>query len=104
MIIVSAWANAAGTQSYPTRPIRFLVGYGASGAADVAARLISPRLAERFGQPVVVDNRPGAGSRIATELLARSAADGYTIMMVNVSFGAIPALHRQLSYDASRDF
>lgn len=90
----SAWG-----QAYPHKPVRFIVGYGAGGAADVATRLIAPRLAESLGQPVVVDNRPGAGSMIATALLARSSPDGYTIMMANVSFGGNPALHRKLAYD-----
>ena len=66
-------------QSYPTRPVRLLLGYGAGGAADIVARVIAPGLSERLGQQIVVDNRPGAGSIIATELLARSAADGHTI-------------------------
>ncbi|MBM3358052.1 MAG: tripartite tricarboxylate transporter substrate binding protein [Betaproteobacteria bacterium] len=95
-------ATASG-QAYPNKPIRFFVGYAAGGAADVVTRLIAPRLAETFGQPVVVDNRPGAGSMIATGLLAQARPDGYTIMMANVSFGANSALHRKLSYDALKD-
>jgi tripartite-type tricarboxylate transporter receptor subunit TctC len=96
-------SGTASGQAYPHKPIRFIVGYGAGGAADVATRLIAPQLAETFGQPVVVDNRPGAGSIIATALLAQARPDGYTIMMANVSFGANSALHRKLSYDALKD-
>ena len=96
--------GAARGQAYPHKPIRFLVGYAAGGAADVATRLIAPRMAETFGQSVVVDNRPGAGSLIATHLLAQSRPDGYTIMMANISFGANPALYTKPTYDPVRDF
>jgi tripartite-type tricarboxylate transporter receptor subunit TctC len=98
------WAGTSSAQTYPNRPIRLLLGYGAGGAADIVARVIAPRLSEKLGQQIVVDNRPGAGSIVATELLARSNADGYTIMLVNVSFGANPALHSKLTYDVLRDF
>src|ERR1700686_4705831 len=79
---------AAHGQSYPAKPVRLLLGYGAGGAADIVARVIAPRVGEKLGQQVIVDNRPGAGSIIATELLAKAPADGYTIMLANVSFGA----------------
>src|SRR5688572_27464416 len=92
LIVVATVVGAgdAAAQTYPNRPIRLLLGYGAGGAADIVARLIAPRLSEKLGQQIVVDNRPGAGSIIATELLARSTADGYTIMLANASFGANP--------------
>ncbi|MDB5866471.1 MAG: hypothetical protein JWO70_4277 [Betaproteobacteria bacterium] len=102
--VMGACYDAAIAQTYPNRPIRLLLGYGAGGAADIIARVIAPRLSEKLGQQVVVDNRPGAGSIIATELLARSAADGYTVMLANVSFGANPALHSKLAYNPLRDF
>jgi tripartite-type tricarboxylate transporter receptor subunit TctC len=104
VIAVMASCGDAIGQTYPNRPIRLLLGYGAGGAADIVARVIAPGLSERLGQQVVVDNRPGAGSIIATELLARAAADGYTIMLANASFGANPALHSKLSYNPVRDF
>src|SRR5437868_5944942 len=96
LAVVAAACTDVTAQNYPVRPIRVLVGYGAGGAADIVARVIGPRLTEKLGQQIVVDNRPGAGSIIATELLARSAADGYTVMLANVSFGANPALHSKL--------
>lgn len=102
--IIGFFSGIASGQTYPNRPIRLLVGYGVGGAADIIGRMIAPRLVEKLGQQVVVDNRPGAGSIIATELLARSSADGYTIMLANVSFGANPALHSKLSYNALKDF
>ncbi len=91
-------------QSYPYRPIRFIVPYGPGGASDISTRIVAARLAESLGQQIVVDNRPGAGSIIGTELLAKSAPDGYTLMMANISFSANPALHSKLPYDALKDF
>ena len=82
-----AWA-----QTYPTQPVRLLVGYAPGGAADILARLVGQWLSERLGQPFIVDNRPGAGSNIAAEVLVRAPADGYTLFMaasanaVNVTF------------------
>lgn len=96
--------TVACAQTFPARSIRLIVPYGPGGAADIAARLIAPRLAESLRQQVVVDNRPGAGTIIATELLSKSAPDGYTIMLANVSFGAVPAMHRKLPYDPAKDF
>lgn len=91
-------------QSYPDRPIRFIVPFAAGGAGDITARVIAPRLAESLGQQVVVDNRPGAGSIIGTNFVAKSPPDGYTILLANVAFGALPALHRKLPYDPVKDF
>ena len=99
-----AAAPAAWPQQYPYRPIRFIVPYGPGGASDISTRIIAARLAESLGQQIVVDNRPGAGSIIGTDLLAKSAPDGYTLMMANISFSANPALHSKLPYDALKDF
>src|SRR5262245_30654022 len=73
-----AWA-----QAYPTRPVRIIVGFAAGGGADITARLISQWLSERLGQPFIVENRPGAGSNIATEAVVHSPADGYTLLLVS---------------------
>jgi tripartite-type tricarboxylate transporter receptor subunit TctC len=100
----AGFPGGAIAQTYPDKPIRVLVGYAAGGASDTAARVIAPRFAERLGQQVVVDNRPGAGTVVATTLLAQARPDGYTIMMTNSAFGANPALHSKLSYDAQKDF
>jgi len=72
-----AWA-----QAYPARPVRIIVGYAPGGLTDIIARLICQWLSERFGQQVIVENRPGAGSNIGTEVVARAAPDGYTLLMV----------------------
>jgi tripartite-type tricarboxylate transporter receptor subunit TctC len=94
----------AHAQSYPERPIRFIVPFAAGGAADIAARIVAPKLSENLKQQVLVDNRPGAGSIIGNDLLAKSPPDGYTILLTNVAFGALPALHRKLPYHPVNDF
>lgn len=91
-------------QTYPYKPIRWLVPFGPGGAADIVSRLVAPKLAEGLGGQLVVDNRPGGGTIIATELLANASPDGYTLMLANISFGANPGLHSKLPYDTLRSF
>src|SRR5262245_21900832 len=96
-------SRAARAQAYPTRPVRIIVGFSAGGGIDVIARLMSQWLSERLGQQFVIENRPGAGSNIATETVVRAAADGYTLLMVG-AFNAINAtLYDKLSFDFIRD-
>src|SRR6266699_2473223 len=75
-----AWA-----QAYPTRPVRLIVGFPAGGTADIVARLIAQWLSERLGQQFIVENRPGASTNIATEAVARAAADGYTLLLATAA-------------------
>lgn len=96
-------SGAAPAQSYPSKPVRFVIPYGVGGAADIVARLLGPRLSERLGQQVIIDNRPGAGAIIGTEIAAKAAPDGHTMLLLNIAFGANPWLHRKLPYDAERD-
>lgn len=91
-------------QTYPNRPIRWIVPFGPGGAADIVSRLVAPRLSENVRQQVVVDNRPGGGTIIATVLLANASPDGYTLMLANNSFAANPGLHSKLPYDTLRSF
>jgi tripartite-type tricarboxylate transporter receptor subunit TctC len=91
-------------QTYPTKPIRVLVGFGPGGGADTSARIIAPKLAESLGTPVVVENRPGASTAIATERVARSPADGYTLLLLPSSTTILSALRSALPYDLERDF
>ena len=89
----------------PERPVRLLVGFAAGGSTDVTARLVAAALSDRLGQPVVVENRPGAGGNIAAEAAARSAPDGHTLFMgVSGILAANPALYRNLPFDPLRDF
>jgi len=104
-LIAAAWTcGAAWAQNYPTRPIRFVVGFPPGGATDVVARLISQKLSDALGQAVVVDNRAGAASNIGAELVATSPKDGHTIFMGTVSLSINPSLYSKLAYDALRDF
>lgn len=96
--------DACAQGSYPARPIRILIPFPAGGAADTIGRTIGEQLAAQMGQPVVIDNRPGAGGRLATELLASASPDGYTLLVGTVGGIAIsPALYKTLPYDPERD-
>ena len=100
-----AAAGSARAQAWPDRPLRWIVGYPPSGASDTFARLIASQMGPRLGQNVVVENRPGGGAVLASELVARSPADGYTWMHVdNGILTYNPALYARLPYDPDRDF
>ena len=98
-------APQAGAQAFPSRPLRIIDGFPAGGAADVIARIIGPRLTDVLDQPVVVENRPGAGGNIGAEIASKAPADGYT-MFIGLSVVLAPsrALYPKLAYDALRDF
>ncbi|MBN9428761.1 MAG: tripartite tricarboxylate transporter substrate binding protein [Burkholderiales bacterium] len=103
-LLVSAGANAAGP-SYPDKPIRLIVPYPPGGGADLFARTIGPQLSAQLGQAIVVDNKPGANGIVGTEQVARSAPDGYTILMGNIGPNAInQAMYPALQYDCITDF
>src|SRR5437867_11142385 len=92
---------SAFAQSYPNRPIRLVVGFPPGGVSDVLSRAISAKLSQNLGQQVVVDNRPGAGTTIASEFVARSTPDGYTLYFCDATSHAINAsLYRKLPYDS----
>ena len=80
-----AVSRIARAQAYPTRPVRMIVGFAAGGAADILARLMGQWLSERLGQPFVIENRPGAGTNIATEAVVRAPPDGYTLLLVDAA-------------------
>ncbi|MEO8203045.1 MAG: tripartite tricarboxylate transporter substrate binding protein [Betaproteobacteria bacterium] len=102
---VLVFAGSALAQTWPSKPVRLIVPYPPGGSADILARAIGQKLAERLGQQVVIDNRPGAGTAIGAEATAKAAADGYTVMLGTVSSHAInPALTPGLKYDPVKDF
>jgi tripartite-type tricarboxylate transporter receptor subunit TctC len=103
-VLSGALAGEAAEPAFPNKPVRLLVTYAAGGASDIVSRLIAARLTESLRQQVIVDNRPGASGILASELLARSTPDGYTIIHVNVAHGANPYLNAKLPYDTARDF
>ena len=89
---------------YPTRPVRIIVAVAAGGGADIVARLIGQWLSERLGQQFIVENRPGGGTNIGTEMVARSPADGYTLLLVNLTHAINATLYEKLNYNFVRDF
>jgi tripartite-type tricarboxylate transporter receptor subunit TctC len=96
-------ACAAFAQDYPSRPIRFIVPYPPGGGTDIIARIVQPKLAERLGQPILIENRGGAGGAIGTEAAAKSAPDGYTFLFTLSSHTINPLLYK-LNYDIEKDF
>ena len=96
-------AGSFGAQVYPNRPIRVVVGFPPGGAVDFIARLVAQNFSEKFGQPVVVENRPGAGSSIGTERVARSAPDGHTLLLMAISGVVQAVLRDDLPYNLQRD-
>ena len=100
-----AHAQAPKTAPYPAKPVRILVGYAPGGATDIIGRLIAQKLTEASGQSFLVENRPGASATIASELVARSTPDGYTLLIAaTTSHSILPSLMSKLSYDPVRDF
>lgn len=102
--LLMAGTPCALAQQYPAKPIRLLIGFAAGGPSDVIARTISQKLNEKWGQPVIVDIRPGAGGNIATEIAAKAPADGYTLLIPAFAHAVNPLLYSKLPFDAVKDF
>ena len=102
--VLAADATVASGQPYPTKPIRMIVPYAPGGGTDHLARSLARKMTETFEQSVVVDNRSGAGGRIGTELVARAAADGHTILMTSSAHTIIPATYDKIPYEPLKDF
>jgi tripartite-type tricarboxylate transporter receptor subunit TctC len=98
-----AAAGAAQAQTWPDRPIRVVVPFPPGNASDLAARTIAEPVAKRLGQPVVVDNRPGAAGTIGADTVAKAKPDGYTLLATSSAFGVTPSVYKKLPYDAERD-
>jgi tripartite-type tricarboxylate transporter receptor subunit TctC len=96
-------ALAASGQAYPTKPIRMVVNFPPGGVNDVTARVIAPPLSKALGQPVVIENKPGAGTTIGTDFVAKAPPDGYTLMVAASSTAIVPSLYKSLPYDAKKD-
>lgn len=102
---VAAVAQTAAPANWPSKPIRLVVTFPPGGSSDAAARLVAPRLAERLGQPVVIENKPGAGGGIGLEFVAKTPGDGYTLVLASAGgLTANPSLYKQLGYDPAKDF
>jgi tripartite-type tricarboxylate transporter receptor subunit TctC len=100
---VAVWPQAASAETYPSRPVRILVGYAAGGGADIAARLIGQWLSDRLQQQFLVENRTGAATNIATEAVVRSPPDGYTLLLVNAANAINATYYENLSFNFMHD-
>jgi tripartite-type tricarboxylate transporter receptor subunit TctC len=103
-LIAFATAFAAGAQTYPSRPIRIVIPFSPGGFADVPGRVLAQKLSEQVGQPVIVENKPGAGATIGADFVAKSKPDGYTLLLVSSTHVIGPWLYKSLPYDALKDF
>ena len=105
LVLSALWALGASAQTYPNRPIKLVVADAAGGAPDQLGRLVTENLSKNLGQSVVVENRPGAGGVLGAELAAKSAPDGYTLLLTTTAIYAIlPNLRKNLPYDPVKDF
>ena len=107
--VIVLWVTGAGAalaaDGYPVKPIRIVVAYTPAGATDILARVVGQKFTEAWGQPVIIDNRPGANGNIGTEYAAKATADGYTLLMVTAgTHGINPSLYRKIGFDAIKDF
>jgi tripartite-type tricarboxylate transporter receptor subunit TctC len=108
LALATAWlaltSAPAFAQNYPNRPIRMLVPFAAGGAVDTLARLIGQKLSENLGQPVIIENRPGAGGNLASDVLAKSPPDGYTVLQTVNGLAISPSLYKTLPFNVEKDF
>ena len=102
-VLIAIACSTAVAQTYPAKPVRIIVPFAAGGTFDTVARVVSQKLAETWSQQVIVDNRPGGGTIIATEMAARANPDGYTLYLSSNALAANPALQKKLPYDTQRD-
>jgi tripartite-type tricarboxylate transporter receptor subunit TctC len=98
-----SFSHLASAQTYPARPVRIIVGYGPGGVADILARLLGQALSERLGQPFIVENKPGAATNLATEAVVRAPADGYTLLLLNLTNAINATLYQDLKFDFATD-
>lgn len=103
-VVVCMATNGALSQSYPFKPVRVVVPYAPGGHTDIIARILGQKFAEVMGQPFVVENRAGAGGVIGADIVAKSAPDGHTVLVMPLPFSVLPSLYAKLPYDAARDF
>lgn len=103
-VMLTVLSTPSPGQTYPTRSVRFIVGYTPGGGTDILARMVAQKLTESLGGSVIVENRPGANSNLAAEIVAKAPADGYTLFMISAGQAINRALYRNLNYDLERDF
>lgn len=103
-ILASVLAESAAAQAFPSRPVRVIVPYGTGGTADLLARAVAPKAGELLGQPLVIENRPGAGGNLGAEVVARSPADGHALLFTATGLASAKSLYRKLGFDPLADF
>ena len=103
-MFVTQSATVIAADTYPAKPVRFIIPFAPGGGNDIVGRMLGAKLGEAWGQQVVIDNRPGAGGNIAAETTARAAPDGYTVFQFNIANTMAPSLYKKLGYDPERDF
>ena len=104
-LIGLALTSTSRAQNYPNQPIKLIIPFAAGGPSDVLARVFSQKLGETLGQPIIIDNKPGAGTNLAADFVAKSKADGYTLLLMMVGTQAInETLYKKLSYNTVKDF
>src|SRR5215210_2320337 len=103
-IATALMLGGAARAAYPERPVRWVLGFAAAGSPDVVARVVSQQVAVQLGQPVVLDNRPGANGIIGADMVAKSAPDGYTLLVTSASFAFNPSVYRKLPFDPVKSF
>ncbi|HTO51022.1 MAG TPA: tripartite tricarboxylate transporter substrate binding protein [Burkholderiales bacterium] len=104
VLAAAAFAGTAGAQQYPAKPVRLVVPFATGGSTDIIGRIVAQRLAEGWGQPVVVENKPGAATTIGSDYVAKSAPDGYTLLLAPAPFVITQFIYPKLPYDGRRDF
>lgn len=103
-LAAAALCGPAQAQGYPSKPVNIVVPFAPGGATDIMTRLLAERLSKRLGQPVIVENKPGAGTMIASEYVAKAPADGHTVLMAASSLGIAPSLYSKVNYDPVKSF
>src|SRR5262245_18759492 len=104
MCVLALVTGLAQAQQYPARAVRIVVPSAPGGGADITARIIAPKLSEQLGQQVVIENRAGAGTMIGSEVVARAAPDGYTLLLGISTLAINPSMYKKVPYDALKDF
>ena len=104
LALLAGVAFTAGAQNFPTKPIRFLVPFGPGGVGDITARVVAQKMGDQMGQQIIIDNRPGAGGVVATEIVAKAEPDGHTMLLLNNAHAISTSLFKTLPYDTLRDF
>src|SRR5690348_1170222 len=104
LALFAAAALPAAADAWPSKPVKIIVPFGPGGFTDVVARILQKELAPALGQPIIIENRPGAGSTIGTDAVAKAAPDGYTLVMVSTTHVISPHLYKKMTYDPIKDF